>query len=144
MNLSDGNCTQPKDFQEDESYRSKKSGYSSRAWFVSIFVDSVTPIEAKEGKAKLEYTLGEAKLKKEQASTEAKLEIVGAQKDAVIAEARLHALEKVQDCISVSSVADPVDQSQDPRERTKKFVEKNEPSNINTHEETSYGELSTV
>lgn len=86
----------------------------------------------------------EAKLKKEQASTEVKLEIVGAQKDAAIAEARLHALESVQDCISVSSVADSVDQSQDPRERTKKFVEQMNQQTINTNEETSYGEHSTV
>ena len=32
-------------------------------------------------------------------------------------------IRSVQDCISVSSVADPVNQSEDPMERTKKFVE---------------------
>ena len=80
-------------------------------------------LEAEEAKAKLKYTLREAKLKKEQASIKAELEILGAQKEAAIAEARLRILESVQNCISVSSVADPVDQSEEPMERAKKSVE---------------------
>ena len=95
MNLSVGNCTQLKDFQDDKSYRSNRSGYSSRGSSHGFsLTQQCLKAELEEAKAKLEYTLREAKLKKEQASIEAELKIVGAQKDAAIGEARLR-----QDCV---------------------------------------------
>lgn len=61
-------------------------------------------LEAEETKAKLQYARKEAKLRKEQASIQVDLEVLDAERDAAVAEAKLRALESMEpDYISVSS-----------------------------------------
>ena len=107
--------------KENKSVRSKRSSHPSQSSSRHSSL-ALQRLEAEEAKAKLEYTQREALLKKEKASIQAELEILSAQREAAVAEAKLRALEDMEDRSSVSSQlrSEPV---QDPMERTRKFVE---------------------
>lgn len=73
----------------------------------------------------MKYAQKEAKLRKKQAPIQLDLEVLEIQRDAAVAEAKLRALENMKDCISVSSqsIVEPVVYTNDPMERTRKFME---------------------
>ncbi|XP_062566124.1 uncharacterized protein LOC134228483 [Saccostrea cucullata] len=116
--------TQPKVIPDNTSARSQRTSHSSRSSSHSISL-AQQRMEAEEAKAKLEYTQREAKLRKEQASIQVDLEVLGAQRDAAVAEAKLRTLENMQDCISISSqsIVGPVLEREDPMKRTRRYVE---------------------
>lgn len=115
----------PAEHEDRKSIRSRRSAGSHRSAASSISL-AQQRLEAEETKAKLQYARKEAKLRKEQASIQVDLEVLDAERDAAVAEAKLRALESMEpDYISVSSesVAEPVVEVEDPIERARNFVE---------------------